>query len=122
MRMKTFKKILASLMVAVMVLTAAPLGGFVGLKLNLDWLDFNTKASAVAHSGTCGENLTYSFDGEVLTISGSGEMCESFYPDYSSFDNDKEGISLQRSMFVKSSNRFSESMSATLLVPPVGLK
>lgn len=76
-------------MVAVMVLTTAPLGGFVGLKLNLDWLDFNTKASAVAHSGTCGENLTYSFDGEVLTISGSGEMCESFYPDYSSFDNDK---------------------------------
>ena len=48
--MKTFKKILASLMVAVMVLTAAPLSGFVGMKLNLDWLDFTPKASAAENT------------------------------------------------------------------------
>ncbi len=77
---KTLKRFLASLMVAVMVLTAAPLSGFVGFKLNLDWLnfdwiDFSPRASA-ATSGTCGENLTWTFDeatGE-LVISGTGEM------------------------------------------------
>ncbi len=79
--MKRIKKILASLMVVVMVLTAAPLSGFVGMELNLDWLsfdwlDFNTKASAASYSGTCGDNLTWTFDdatGELI-ISGTGEM------------------------------------------------
>lgn len=43
---KAFKKIFASILVVVMILTAAPLNGFVGLKLNLDWFNFNEKASA----------------------------------------------------------------------------
>ena len=83
--MKRIKKILASLMVVVMVLTAAPLSGFVGMELNLDWLDFNTKASAASYSGTCGNNLTWSLDtttGE-LVISGEGEMTSSDIPWYS---------------------------------------
>lgn len=73
--MKTFKRILASLIVAVMVITVAPLSSFAGLKLNPDWLNFDTKASATT-SGTCGENLVWSYDTalKTLTISGSGVM------------------------------------------------
>ena len=74
--MKNIKKLLASLMVAVMILTTAPLSGFVGLKLNLDWLDFNTKVSAATYSGTCGDNLTWSLDANTgkLVIIGTGAM------------------------------------------------
>ena len=79
--MKKIKKLLASLMVAVMILTAAPLSGFVGMELNLDWinfdwLDFMPKASAATYSGTCGDNLTWTFDDETgeLVISGTGAM------------------------------------------------
>ncbi len=78
---RTFKRVLASLLTVVMLLTAAPLSGFVGMELNLDWLsfdwlDFNTKASAASYSGTCGENLIWSLDTSTgkLIISGTGEM------------------------------------------------
>lgn len=84
---RSFKRVLASLLTVVMLFTVAPLSKLVGL--NCIWLDVNTQASAVAYSGTCGKNLTYSFDSGVLTISGTGEMSESSYPNYSPFDNDK---------------------------------
>lgn len=75
--MKTrLHKILSIFLVAVMLLTAAPLSGFVGLDLNLDWLDFTTRASAATYSGTCGDNLTWTFDestGELI-ITGTGDM------------------------------------------------
>ena len=89
--MKMLKKSLSVLLVVVMLLTAAPLSGFVGMEwpevnysdLNLpEWnlpkLDFSnifaSKAEA-ATSGTCGTNLTYTLDSDgVLTISGTGEM------------------------------------------------
>ncbi len=70
------KKAISVLLVAVMVFGAAPLAGFVGLdlpELNL----LNVKAEA-ATSGTCGENLTWTFDeatGE-LVISGTGAMSD----------------------------------------------
>ncbi len=72
--MKTFKRILASLLVAVMVVTAAPLSGFVGL--DLDWLDFNAKAGVPDYKGSCGEGVYWSFEKSTgtLTISGSGEF------------------------------------------------
>lgn len=38
--MKRFKKFMASLLVAVMLLTTAPLSGFAGVELNFDWFDF----------------------------------------------------------------------------------
>ena len=78
--MKNVKKIISSLLAAVIVLTAAPLSGFVGLKLNFDWLDFSTKSSAeekeLAPTGQCGENVYWTFDKDtgLLTISGSGNM------------------------------------------------
>ncbi len=75
--MKTFKKALAVVMCVVLTLTAAPLSGFVGLKLpNL----FDFKAEAATYSGTCGDNLTWSLDIDtgVLIIDGNGDI-----PDYS---------------------------------------
>ena len=64
------------MLTAVMLLTAAPLSGFVGLDLpNLADL-FTIKADAATKSGKCGDNLTWSLDTDtgVLTISGTGDM------------------------------------------------
>lgn len=70
---KTFKRILSSLMVVAMLLTAAPLSGIAGLDLQGI---FGVSASAESYSGTCGENLTWTLDTETgeLVISGEGEM------------------------------------------------
>lgn len=73
---KKIKQIFSALLVAVMLLTAAPLSGFAGLELpNLADL-FTLKADAAAYSGKCGDNLTWSLDTDtgVLTISGTGYM------------------------------------------------
>ncbi len=70
---KTLKRWLASCLVVVMLLTAAPLSGFVGLELpNI----FDIFASAASYSGTCGDKLTWTFDDETgeLIISGTGKM------------------------------------------------
>ena len=70
--MKNFKKALATILCIIIVLTATPLVGPVGLPvLNL----FGAKAEATT-SGLCGENLTYMFDADTgkLTINGKGEM------------------------------------------------
>ena len=86
--MKRIKKILASLMVVVMVLTAAPLSGFVGLELP-DWFDFTPKASAAAvtDSGICGDNLTWElYDNGELIISGTGAMYD-YYTQYDGYYN-----------------------------------
>ncbi len=88
--MKMLKKSLSVLLVVVMLLTAAPLSGFVGMEwpevnysdLNLpEWnlpkLDFSnifaSKAEA-ATSGTCGANLTWTLNSGILTIFGTGAM------------------------------------------------
>ena len=56
--MKTrLHKIISIFLVAVLLLTAAPLSGLVGLDLNLDWLNFTTKANAGStYVGYCGKN------------------------------------------------------------------
>ncbi|MBQ8015807.1 MAG: leucine-rich repeat protein [Clostridia bacterium] len=70
---KTLKRALAMFLTAVMVLGAAPLSGFVGIELPSL---FNFKVWAAETSGTCGDNLTWSFDESTgeLTISGTGDM------------------------------------------------
>ena len=76
---KTFVRLLAVAMCVVMTLTAAPLGGFVGL--DLPGL-FDFKAEAASYSGECGDNLTWSLDTSsgVLNITGTGAMTDwSFY-------------------------------------------
>ncbi|MGN1478541.1 MAG: leucine-rich repeat protein [Acutalibacteraceae bacterium] len=79
--MKNFKKLLSSLLVAVMILTAAPLSGLSGLDVDFDLLDFTQKASALDSSGSCGDNVTYTFDSAtgLLTISGTGEMYDAAF-------------------------------------------
>ena len=73
---KGIKRILSAFLAAVMVVCAAPLSGFVGLDFDLGWLDFSMKSSAFDSSGSCGENVTYTFDedSDLLTISGTGDM------------------------------------------------
>jgi len=69
-------KIIASLLCVAMIITAAPLSGFVGLEI--PWLTnlFKIEASAATYSGKCGGNLTWTFDEEtgVLDITGTGDM------------------------------------------------
>lgn len=81
--LKTFKKILCSLLVVVMCLTSAPLQGFIGIEwpglpeINFGEL-FVNKATAkeVASSGSCGNNVTYTYNSSTgeLIISGTGAM------------------------------------------------
>ncbi len=63
------KKILCVLLVVLMCLTAAPLGGFADL-------DFGVTASALNATGKCGENAYYTFDSATgkLVISGTGKI------------------------------------------------
>ncbi len=87
--MKTFKRILASLMVAVMVLTAAPLNGFVGLELP-ELLDFSILSSA---AGATEEELGFAMNNyiagiilntnlESCAVSDSGKSIASMHLDY----------------------------------------
>ena len=79
---KTMKRILCSLLVVVMCLTAAPLQGFVGF-------DFSVKASAktIAESGSCGSNVKYEYnrDTKELRIKGNGAMTDYSYYGYCPF-------------------------------------
>ena len=76
---KKIMKALSVMLAVVLTLTAAPLSGFVGLELP-DWLDVSIEASAET-SGSCGENLTWSFEETTgtLTISGTGAMYDYSY-------------------------------------------
>ncbi len=81
---KFLMRTLSTLLVVVMLLSSAPLSGFMGLELpSLSEL-FSSKVSAEIYSGTCGDNLTWNLDTEtgVLTIRGTGEMTN--YSSYSS--------------------------------------
>ena len=73
---KGIKRIISAFLAAVMIVCAAPLSGFVGLDIDFGRLDFTAKSSALDSSGSCGENVTYTFDEDsgLLTISGTGDM------------------------------------------------
>ncbi len=76
--MKTFKKALAVVLCVVITLTAAPLGGLVGLELP-SLFDFEAKAAS--YSGSCGDNVYWSLDTStgVLKITGTGSMKDYSY-------------------------------------------
>lgn len=79
---KMFKRALATVMVVLIMLTSAPLQGFVELEWpEIDLPDFSewfsSEVSAIKEipaSGKCGENLSYTFDSSTgeLVISGTG--------------------------------------------------
>ena len=75
--MKIWKKVLCSLLVVVLCLTSAPLGGFVGLELP-EWSFKSSAANDLAATGQCGDNVYWTFDSETgeLVISGTGPMAE----------------------------------------------
>ena len=88
--MKKFRRFFAVFICVAVLLGSTPLGGFVGLDLP-SLFDF--KAEAATYSGTCGDNLTWSFDENtgVLSITGTGAMTDytsssdvpwEFYRDY----------------------------------------
>ncbi|MBR3803077.1 MAG: leucine-rich repeat protein [Clostridia bacterium] len=68
--MKKFRRFFAVFICVAVLLGSTPLGGFVGLDLP-SLFDFKAEA---ASSGTCGENLTWTLESGVLTISGTGAM------------------------------------------------
>ena len=76
--LKTSKKILSTIMVVIMVLTAVPLSGFVSLELPAIDLGIKASAKVVADSGSCGDNVTYTYDSvtKELVISGIGAMTD----------------------------------------------
>ena len=85
--MKNIKKLLSVVLILVMVLTAAPLGGFVGL-------EWGITARAIEASGKIGDNLTYTFDettGEVV-ISGTGPMMDFAKDSPVSYSNEIKSI------------------------------
>ena len=80
------KRLLATLLTVVTLLTAAPLSGFVGLKFpKIDFSGlFNLFASAEDVSypitGICGANLTWSLSEDgILIIDGDGEMFDASF-------------------------------------------
>lgn len=82
---RTIKRILSLLLCAALLLGAAPLNGFVGLRLLSLSSFLSTLAHAADTSGTCGSNLTWEYNksSATLTISGNGMMdhysCEKIY-------------------------------------------
>lgn len=75
------RKILSCLLAVIMLLTAAPLSGFVGLKLDLPSFGIEASAASLPSSGKCGENATYTFNEALglLTISGTGAIDSSAF-------------------------------------------
>ena len=114
--MKTGKRIVAIFLVVLMLLTAAPLTGFVGLEIA-------PKAKALVGSGRCGENVYWSFDEftGALTISVMGKMYNFMGGIYSSpFHSDMQIKSLMISGGVTSigDRAFYNCYSLTSVVIP----
>ena len=79
--MNNVKKIISSLLVAVIILTAAPLSGFVGLKLNFDWFDFGAKAASSSFERML-ESIEIYTKPEKLKYYYEVDGSESYYEDY----------------------------------------
>lgn len=66
---RTNKKILSTVLVLLMLISALPIGG-------VELLNFGVKANA-AKNGSCGENVTWTLsDDGVLTVGGTGAMTD----------------------------------------------
>ena len=82
---------------------------------------FYLEGVSYALSGTCGENLTYSIDGTVMTISGTGEMdsySSSESPPWVAYDHFITKLIIEDGVTSIGSNAFSQFDSITELVLP----
>lgn len=112
--MKTGKRIVSVFLVVLMLLTAAPLAGFVGL-------EFAPKAKALAATGQCGENVFWNFDSSTgaLTISGTGKMWD-YSTNTSPFHNNPKikSLTIQTGVTSIGDDVFSECRSLTSATIP----
>ena len=75
---KKATSILIAIITVILIISAGLLGGFGSVVV---------QAAEIVDSGTCGENLTWTFDSEgVLTIRGSGDMYN--YPEWDDWGQD----------------------------------
>lgn len=72
---KQIKKGLALALCLVMMVASVPFGGLIGVDFGGA---FEVSATDESYSGSCGDNVTYSFDSTsgTLTISGTGDMTD----------------------------------------------
>lgn len=85
---KTLKKGLAVFLVVLILLTSAPLQGFVGIEWpDIDWM--NLSAKAVTEELPCGEATVWTFDDAsgTLTISGNGPINDFYNGSYPGWYN-----------------------------------
>lgn len=73
------------------------------------------------NSGTCGENLTYSIDGTVLTISGTGKMDDysaNYKPLWEAYEYDITKVIIEDGVTSIGYNAFSQFVEMTEIVIP----
>lgn len=118
--MKTGKKILCSFLVALMVLTSAPLGGFVGLEMPdfFNALAAEESANQYLTSGYCGDttdggsakDIAWSLDDSgVLTVTGVGKIA----PKAFAYDNRIKEVVISDGILNVSSYCFSDCDNLT---------
>ena len=116
---KTVKKILCSALVVVMVLTMAPLQGFIGM--DWSWLDFSVKASAaLSSSGSCGTNVSYTYNSSTgtVTIRGTGDMRDYSGSDTPFYKSNIKKVVIEKGVTGIGDNAFYECASLTGIAIP----
>lgn len=112
---KTAEKVLSVLIVSIMLLGILPIVPFTVI----------SKASEMPTSGTCGENVAYSFEEDtgVLTISGTGDMVN-YYLDKSPFYNNEviEKVIIEKGVTSIGNNSFDQCKKLTSINIPYGIK
>ncbi len=119
---KTIIKVLSVVLVVVISLTSAPLSGFVELELP-EWLDFSIMSiAAEPTSGTCGENVTWTFDDSAgtLTISGTGAMNDYDYYNrpWENYEDNIKKVVINNSVTAIGENAFYDCDSLTSITIP----
>lgn len=112
---KTAEKVLSVLIVSIMLLGILPIVPFTVI----------SKASEMPASGTCGENVAYSFEEDtgVLTISGTGDMVN-YYLGKSPFYNNEviEKVIIEKGVTSIGNNSFDQCKKITSINIPYGIK
>lgn len=112
---KTAEKVLSVLIVSIMLLGILPIVPFTVI----------SKASGMPTSGTCGENVAYSFEEDtgVLTISGTGDMVN-YYLGKSPFYNNEviEKVIIEKGVTSIGNNSFDQCKKITSINIPYGIK